>query len=483
MLYNLDYIYLDGVHVFLESRQTRLSVGILKKSDAGYQFTYDKSYLNTKKAIPLGPECPLTRLSFQSEDLFPSFEDRIPPRNNPEYPNYCKQFGLSPEETDSLILLVTIGQKGPSSFIFEPLWKNSFTAIDLKEWRQELDLTTRDFANAFGISQATLVRVENGKASGSEVLKLLEILYKFPEVALDYVKRSTSLLHSIKKKMLIQKLESKRKVSLFHTLTSKEVDFTQECVQFLTQVPWGKPMIENPSIQSCLNNSEKQDIEKQKIAFFKIRFARAICYQNLEAESWDKESTPFDFKVYDAQKKSPQWLIGLTHLHNGNKSEMEDGDLGIDDFTRNIMAAQSAILNKISMENSDNFLSFQEEENSSYVYRVILMNISALQGGFSDIIDHLTILKGYQYIINQQRGAYASFLRKKGKGPSIQGLFEHEHGDYRCQYIQQYIHAIGFIKEEVYKLGEINKSITLYPNPHLKVDPELLQILWPLRGI
>jgi hypothetical protein len=57
MLYNLDYRYLDGVHVFLESRQSRFSVGILKKAGTGYQFTYDKSYLNTKRAIPLGPEC------------------------------------------------------------------------------------------------------------------------------------------------------------------------------------------------------------------------------------------------------------------------------------------------------------------------------------------------------------------------------------------------------------------------------------------
>ena len=48
--------------------------------------------------------------------------DRIPSKENPAYPDYCKSQGISVNETNPIILLIAIGKRGPSTFIFEPVF-------------------------------------------------------------------------------------------------------------------------------------------------------------------------------------------------------------------------------------------------------------------------------------------------------------------------------------------------------------------------
>lgn len=184
MSYKLDYSFVTGVNVFLEQRSSRIFVGKLEQKDSIYIFSYDEKYLSYKKALPLGQEFPLTKRYFESKQIFPSFQERIPSQENPAYPDYCQEFGISPEEDNIFVLLTTIGSRGPSWFIFEPLWGDMFTGEDLKKFRKELGLSTRDFGLCFGISQATIVRVENDKASGAEVLRFLEIFHHFRDSSL-----------------------------------------------------------------------------------------------------------------------------------------------------------------------------------------------------------------------------------------------------------------------------------------------------------
>ena len=126
MPYRIDYSKVAGIRLFLERRSKRLFVGKLERKEKKYIFSYDKKYLNYKKAIPFGQEFPLTKQYFESQEIFPSFQDRIPSKENPAYSDYCKQFGISPEEKDIFILLATIGRKGPSWFMFEPLWEEKY---------------------------------------------------------------------------------------------------------------------------------------------------------------------------------------------------------------------------------------------------------------------------------------------------------------------------------------------------------------------
>src|SRR5271167_4380336 len=93
---------LIGVDIFLERRKTRLYVGQLRKETDYYIFNYDDQYLHSQNIIPLGPEFPLTKKEFKSKKLFPSFEDRIPSKLNPAYPEYCHLLGVDPKESNLL---------------------------------------------------------------------------------------------------------------------------------------------------------------------------------------------------------------------------------------------------------------------------------------------------------------------------------------------------------------------------------------------
>src|SRR5262245_48095575 len=125
-----------GVDVFLEKRKTRLLVGVLKRVNNKMQFAYDDYYFTAKNIIPLGPEFPLTQKEFVSDQLFPSLADRIPSQQNPAYPEYCQLMGIDPKEKDPLILLSSIGKKGPSSFIFSPLFERNMKPDDLIKFRE-----------------------------------------------------------------------------------------------------------------------------------------------------------------------------------------------------------------------------------------------------------------------------------------------------------------------------------------------------------
>ena len=206
---DLDYTKTKGIKVYLERYTKTFPVGELTKEKDKYVFRYYKAYLYYKYAIPLGVEFPLTKQYFESATIFESFWDRIPSKLNSAYSDYCKMFNISPDETDIIILLGTIGRRGPSSFIFEPIWNDYFDAKKLALFRSELGLSTWDFAAAFGISQVTIVRIENNRTSGSEVLKFLEILYNFPETALYYIHKYGGGIHSKTRQRIIDKLKEK----------------------------------------------------------------------------------------------------------------------------------------------------------------------------------------------------------------------------------------------------------------------------------
>ncbi len=162
-------------------------MGKLYKINQKLVFTYEDTYLNARDSIALGPEFPLTQQEFSSDTLFPSLEDRIPSIQNPAYSEYCLAMGIDPQERDPFILLSTVGSKGPSSFIFYPIFNREITPTDIIEFRNMLGLTTREFAAVFEFSQSSLNALERGRITGSEILKRLEILLYFPNIALYFL--------------------------------------------------------------------------------------------------------------------------------------------------------------------------------------------------------------------------------------------------------------------------------------------------------
>ncbi len=201
----------QSIAVFLEKRKTRVYVGTLTylKAERVFEFTYDEAYLYAKKIIPLGPEFPLTQRSFRSKNLFPSLQDRIPSKENAAYPDYCRAMGIAVEETNPIILLGTIGKRGPSSFVFEPIYEPSFSSHDLKNFRKELSLTTREFSLCFDLPRIALINIENGKSPGKEILKRVEIYRQFPEAAIFAIERHGGAINPHKKKQAIKALKAK----------------------------------------------------------------------------------------------------------------------------------------------------------------------------------------------------------------------------------------------------------------------------------
>lgn len=181
---------IEAVDVYLEKRKAREYVGRLSYENSSFIFIYDDTYMYKNRSIPIGPDLPLVRKKFISESLFPSFEDRIPSRKNPAYHEYCNMVGIEYNEKDPLVLVATLGQKGPSSFIFSPVITTSITNDDVINFRKNLNLSIREFSDIFDFSPSTINRIEKKLTSGKDALKRLEIYFYFPEVALYEVNKN-----------------------------------------------------------------------------------------------------------------------------------------------------------------------------------------------------------------------------------------------------------------------------------------------------
>lgn len=188
----------NQLEVFSETKRRKTLVGtlIFEPKAKTWEFKYDKGYQKSKTAIPVGPELNLRKQAHRANKLFPSFVDRIPSKANPAYEEYCQSQGISPTERNPITLLTTIGRRGPSTFVFEPVLLDAAgTAVDqLKKMAGELNLSSWDIANAFDLAQLTVQRILNGKSKDKNILKLIDIYLAFPEVALWQLNRTTRKL-------------------------------------------------------------------------------------------------------------------------------------------------------------------------------------------------------------------------------------------------------------------------------------------------
>ncbi len=186
----------DKLLIYLEKKKAKVLVGTLERKNSRYLFTYDDKYFYSNDPMELGPELPLKKKQYTSKKLFNFFLDRLPKRKNAAYADYCEQVEIDVNEKDEMVLLSTLGTKGPSSFVIESVQENIITSKHLKDFRHRLNLSMRDFANLFDISLSTIQRIENDKTSGKEVLKRLELYIKFPEVARYEILKNKAIVHS-----------------------------------------------------------------------------------------------------------------------------------------------------------------------------------------------------------------------------------------------------------------------------------------------
>ena len=198
----------NELNIFHEGRKRRVFVAKLihNVEESLYELIYNESYVYSDTAIPLGAELDLFNLHHRSEKgkMFPSFIDRIPSRENPAYEDYCAQQGIESDEENLIVLLGTIGKRGPSSFIFELIYESNFTINMIKQRREKIGVTQHDLATALNISLVTLARLETGKSNDLSTLRKIEVFFTFPEVAMWQLKQTRGWLHSDALRKFIQ---------------------------------------------------------------------------------------------------------------------------------------------------------------------------------------------------------------------------------------------------------------------------------------
>lgn len=201
MAYKTDYnrVVPNQLNVFSEGRKRRVFVGALTWDEVKncFEFRYDSKYAKSKTAIPIGKELDLFKKTHTSNGkLFPSFADRIPSKENPAYVDYCTSQGIDVDEKNPIKLLVSIGKRGPSTFIFEPIFQNEFSVGDIKKFRTELNLSINDMALAFDLNPPTLQRLESGGKTDLATLRRVQIYLKFPKVAMWQLTLTIGRLHT-----------------------------------------------------------------------------------------------------------------------------------------------------------------------------------------------------------------------------------------------------------------------------------------------
>lgn len=236
-----------AIDIYLEKRKTRQYVGRLKKEKRKFVFQYDEAYLHTDNPIPLGPDLPLHQQKHTSLKLFPSFADRIPLKKNPAYEEYCRSVGISPSETNILVLLATLGRKGPSSFFCVPVIEDQiFSSEQLKQFRKDLKLSIREFSDLFDVSAATVYRIENSKTSGKDTLKRIQIYFQSPQTALNKIKITGVRINENKRNFVEDFFRSKMKEvkKSFKGKKNVEINLNHEVIDYFkylskeTSVPY-----------------------------------------------------------------------------------------------------------------------------------------------------------------------------------------------------------------------------------------------------
>jgi len=315
-----------AISIYLDRKKTRTYVGKLtmgiEKEKITFYFEYDLKYLKRKYAIPLGPELPLLAKHYKSTSLFPSFQDRIPSRENPAYADYCKEAGILEQEQNPMILLSTIGKRGPSSFIFEPDLEEQFSADDLKKYRETLGLTIREFADLFKISAGHLQRIESKRFSGKDILKRIEMYVKFPFVALEEIKNSGKTIHTEKYQKIFNLLLSgrgKNKTSRelgswSDTLTMEEVDRTLDVIEKLKTVDWAKNFLESKNIKQSISC-----VEGYELTVVKMNKKPAISELN-------KKNIPMIIKT----SKGQIWVYGKDVIGEPQLTELDKKKCNLD---------------------------------------------------------------------------------------------------------------------------------------------------------
>ena len=96
--------------IFWQNHENRrwYPVGILTRTDDGYEFAYTKGAKEAKGFVPFGRMKDLHKI-YRSHQLFPLFANRVLSRSRPEYHQYVRWIGAESAPDDEMLILARTG--------------------------------------------------------------------------------------------------------------------------------------------------------------------------------------------------------------------------------------------------------------------------------------------------------------------------------------------------------------------------------------
>lgn len=92
-------------------------IATVSEAESGLYFEYDKNW----NGMSLDPSLPLSFTGILNDWQIQGLMDFLPVSTNPRYKDYCLKWGISPDTSDVLTLLCTVGFRTSSIAICRPV--------------------------------------------------------------------------------------------------------------------------------------------------------------------------------------------------------------------------------------------------------------------------------------------------------------------------------------------------------------------------
>lgn len=197
--------------------RSRHKIGMLRKYDDRYVFEYFKNLEEEKKlGFEYFPGFDDLNRVYESKNLFPNIETRLPNVNRPDYLEILNSYNLSRESSKFDILRVTKGRLITDTYEFVPAFDKTKIEFDVAGTRHCKDL--KICKNYLEINDNLYLELESNNEYDENAVKVLykkhNIIYHIGYVPKFYSKELTELLKTnISYSAMIQSLNINSRIT------------------------------------------------------------------------------------------------------------------------------------------------------------------------------------------------------------------------------------------------------------------------------
>lgn len=178
----------------------RYKVGLLIFENSKYKFKYINPELDNAKDVGFDyfPGFPNLSLLYESDELFPNIETRLPNKTRPDYLDILNSYGLDKTSTKIDILKATKGRLITDNYEFVPVFNKNKVEFDLAGTRHCPDV--QECKNLIKVNDKLELEMEPKNKYDANAIKVIFVnqgnKYHLGYVPRYYTKELTELLKS-----------------------------------------------------------------------------------------------------------------------------------------------------------------------------------------------------------------------------------------------------------------------------------------------